>query len=1054
MVTSGRFRTYAAAFALALAIISTAPAKYSGGTGEPNDPYQIATAADLIALGEEPNDCDKHFLLTADIDLDPNLPGRKVFDRAVIAPDTNDAPSSWFEGTAFTGVFDGNGHTISHLTITGGSYLGLFGQLVGWGSGAEVKDLGMADVNITGTGRCVGGLVGYCDVGTVTGCYSSGSVSGADFVGGLVGSNDGSIVACHSSASVSGEDFAGGLAGANGGLGGGLMARCCSTGSVSGKNYVGGLVGSNNSGSIVMSYSTGSVTGEDTVGGLVGDNSGYGDIVMSYSTSSVTGEDTVGGLVGANVRYPRYGSIRMSYSTGSVTGEDTVGGLVGNFCGFIDSSFWDIETSGQATSAGGTGKTTAEMMDPNTFMAAGWDFVGQPDGPHDIWAQPESGGYPILWWQLPAGFGLPDFSGGTGEANDPYLIATGEELNSIGHNPRLMACHFALANDLDLVGLRFHPIGSTVIWDFPYVGVFDGKGHTISHLTGSNGLFVHLGRGAHVRNVSVVDVSIAHSNDGSITACYSSGSINGLGGLVNFNDGSISACYSTASVSGDNCVGGLVGFNWGSIAACYSSGSVSGIDRVGGLVGENDGSISACYSTGAVSGREHVGGLIGDGWPGGVTVSFWDTQTSGQQSSDGGTGVMTAEMQTAQTFLDVGWDFVGETANGSEDIWKIVEGHTYPLLFWQKYSGGTGEPNDPYQIATASDLIALGETPEDYDKHFILTAEIDLDPNLPRRKVFDKAVIAPDTNDARDGFQGTSFTGVFDGNDHTISHLTIKGTGYVGLFGQLGGSAQVVDLGVSDVNMSSSGGFAGGLVGENDGTVTHCYSTGAVTGTGYCVGGLVGLNCEDYASHVIRCYSTATVSGDTRVGGLVGHNDGTVTQCHSTGTVDGNEYVGGLVGGSYYGYVSWCYSTGAVSGTSDVGGLIGQDYDGVTQCYSTGAVAGNDHVGGLVGSHGKPGYIWDCYSTGAVSGNSDVGGLVGYSFYGFLATACFWDIQTSGQATSAGGTGKTTAEMQTATTFLDAGWDFVGETVNGTEDLWWILEGKDYPRLWWETTEE
>ena len=64
--------------------------------------------------------------------------------------------------------------------------------------------------------------------------------------------------------------------------------------------------------------------------------------------------------------------------------------------------------------------------------------------------------------------------------------------------------------------------------------------------------------------------------------------------------------------------------------------------------------------------------------------------------------------------------------------------------------------------------------------------------------------------------------------------------------------------------------------------------------------------------------------------------------------------------------------------------------------------------------------------------------------------ASFWDTQTSGQATSAGGTGKTTAEMQTAKTFLDAGWDFVGETKNGMADIWWIDEGKDYPRLWWE----
>ena len=65
----------------------------------------------------------------------------------------------------------------------------------------------------------------------------------------------------------------------------------------------------------------------------------------------------------------------------------------------------------------------------------------------------------------------------------------------------------------------------------------------------------------------------------------------------------------------------------------------------------------------------------------------------------------------------------------------------------------------------------------------------------------------------------------------------------------------------------------------------------------------------------------------------------------------------------------------------------------------------------------------------------------------------FWDTETSGQTTSDGGTGKITAEMQTTSTFLDAGWDFMDETANGTEDIWWIIEGQDYPRLWWETSD-
>jgi len=122
MVTRCTSWAYVAAVLL-LTGVSTATAKYSGGTGEPNDPYQIATAADLIALGETPEDYDKHFILTADIDLDPNLPGRKVFDRAVIAPDMNPKGDYFeFEGTPFTGFFDGQGHTISHLTIKGDGY--------------------------------------------------------------------------------------------------------------------------------------------------------------------------------------------------------------------------------------------------------------------------------------------------------------------------------------------------------------------------------------------------------------------------------------------------------------------------------------------------------------------------------------------------------------------------------------------------------------------------------------------------------------------------------------------------------------------------------------------------------------------------------------------------------------------------------------------------------------------------------------------------------------------------------------------------------------------
>jgi hypothetical protein len=154
------------------------------------------------------------------------------------------------------------------------------------------------------------------------------------------------------------------------------------------------------------------------------------------------------------------------------------------------------------------------------------------------------------------------------------------------------------------------------------------------------------------------------------------------------------------------------------------------------------------------------------------------------------------------------------------------------------------------------------------------------------------------------------------------------------------------------------------------------------------------------------------------------------------------------------------YSTGDVTGNSIVGGLVGGLTNStITNCYSTGSVSGNDDVGGLVGAIDPPPVIglWgftpdtisDFYPTENITGNSGVGQIVIRGFIHEVVNS-FWDVETSGRATSAGGTGKTTAEMQTAATFLEAGWDFLDETENGTEHIWWIDEGQDYPRLWWQ----
>jgi hypothetical protein len=788
-------------------------AQYGGGSGTAEGPYLINTAEQMNTIGTEPNDWDKHFKLLADIDLSSytetnfNIIGNGLFP-------------------AFTGVFDGNGHTISNFTYssTGEPCIGIFGYI--YGPNARIINVGMIDPNVDGgTSVGVGSLAGWIDMGTITncyvtggnvigkqqvggligtsagaitdcyavvdrvisegsaggiigsssgsiiGCYATGNVTGSYRVGGLVGSNSGSIVDCYSDASVKGQNATGGLVGYNYK---GIVTNCFSTSGVTGKNSTGGLVGENrgsvincycsctleaqdqvgglvgiNDGVVTASYSSAGINGRDEVGGLVGYNAGNAEIVNCYANGDVLGQSYVGGLVGNNATGGghggglRSGTIRNCYSVTLVSGNQNVGGLIGrNGNSGVSGSFWDIETSGQTTSEGGVGKTTLEMQDPNTFIDAGWDFAGAPGGPGDIWAEPEYGGYPALWWQLSPLPELPAFSGGSGEPDDPYLISTADELNSIGHNPRLMTSHFKLVNDIDLAGVDFFIIASQY---YPFRGTFDGNDQTISNFSYTSveatgvGLFGYVA-GGQIKDLGLIDPNI-HVDKGDfhgclvgllaagiVTHCYvESGSVTGqdeLGGLVgeNGSGGAIMNCYFTGSAAGRENVGGLVGQNAGSITSsysyagvegqsavggfvgrcapgemvnCYARGDVVGQWYVGGLVGSNGarsgrdiGTIRNCYSASAILSSSYKGGLLGADWGGEVSNCFWDIETSGRTTSNGGKGKTTDEMQSAGTFLDAGWDFVDETVNGTEDIWWILEGQDYPRLWWELTKDG------------------------------------------------------------------------------------------------------------------------------------------------------------------------------------------------------------------------------------------------------------------------------------------------------------------------------------------------------------------------------
>ena len=270
------------------------------------------------------------------------------------------------------------------------------------------------------------------------------------------------------------------------------------------------------------------------------------------------------------------------------------------------------------------------------------------------------------------------------------------------------------------------------------------------------------------------------------------------------------------------------------------------------------------------------------------------------------------------------------------------------VVFAGSYSGGTGEPNEPYIIASEADLLELSNEPNDLLRHFLLAEDLDL-------SGIDLKPIG--------WIEGSEFTGVFDGNNHKIYHLTLNlpEEDYVGLFGRIGSNGTIKNLGLDGINVTGNH-MVGGLVAKCfQGSIFNCYSKGEVIGDGY-VGGLVGYSLE---STVSNCFSTAAVKGGSYpdVGGLVGLNTRSYIEHSyvSTGTVQGDRLVVGLVGYNPDSTVIHCYSNAEVVGDSDrVGGLVGESSGSVINCYATGTVEGNESVGGLVPKQAYSGRLFAC----------------------------------------------------------------------------------------------
>ncbi len=339
LVTATLFVLFSVAICFSTSVqAQTAVAPTGNGT---SIPYQIDSLANLYWITQNSGSWSSSFVQTADIDAYPDT-----------GWDSDQGFTPIGNGTTnFTGSYDGRGHTITNLYINRNSTydVGMFGYT----SSATIENIGLVNVNITGH-VAVGGLIGNGTYGTVTNCYTTGTVTGSYFYD---GSNYGSYVG-----------------GFIGGVGYNNVSRSYSTASVNGQIYVAGFIGYIDVGSVIKNnYSTGSVSCQYShCGGFAGTMVSC-TVTNCYCTGNASGaygSVYAGGFAGD------IGSVTLTdcYSTGSVSGTNYVGGLVGFDAGSsVSDCFWNTDTYG-GSSADGTGITTAEMIQSTTFINAGWTF--------------------------------------------------------------------------------------------------------------------------------------------------------------------------------------------------------------------------------------------------------------------------------------------------------------------------------------------------------------------------------------------------------------------------------------------------------------------------------------------------------------------------------------------------------------------------------------------------------------------------------------------------------------------------------------------------------
>ncbi len=667
---------------------------------------EISTLAEFEAFRDDVNNGNtyegKNIVLTADIDLGGSennqwTPiGRWI--RSAEKDETGSTHISHVDVKYFQGTFDGNNHTISGLYINqecedyqapinnDADYRGLFGV-----SSGTIKNL---NVRGTVTGKeYVGGIVAF-NSGTLNNCRSFVSVIGDDEgTGGVVGENNhGTIENCHNFGDVTGRHkyWHGGVVGYSSC---GTITNCSNSGTITG-NYVGGIVGVSNDSNITNCHNIGTVTGSQ-VGGIVGRTSKT-NVMNCYNTGSISGNQ-VGGIVSTNMG----NTIENCYNTGSVSGSgeyDRAGGIAASNYGTITNCYNTGNVTSTYTSGGVVGdnhKVLTNCYNVGSVSCSG-DYIGGAVGTNNQNSSGVAGttencyyidtcgaagdGSSIdrnafsqittftNWdfndiWEMNALIGRPVFKSmpeagitGSGTKESPYLISDASAL-------------MTLRNCINAGGGKdtFFELENDI--DMSDINIEDNTWEPIGTETNKfSGIFDGKGHAISGLNQNIFG--------------YSNGTIKNLNISNSEADSksAISLCSDNTSYD-DDYIGGVVKYNEGTVENCCNKNAVSGNRYVGGIAGYNKGTIANCYNIDSVTGGEYVGSIVGHN-DGTVTNCYYDNTVyivedttngvTGKPTDSFNNGEITYLLQSAQTNKDDNENII--------QVWGQTVGEGYPKL--------------------------------------------------------------------------------------------------------------------------------------------------------------------------------------------------------------------------------------------------------------------------------------------------------------------------------------------------------------------------------------